>query len=118
MKLAIGLENTKESWELFESFFEKVKCPAYTLDVFVVQEMEEQVKEILALKKKVEAKLEKEGVNGKVIVEAGDPVGRIVKLIKDRDINVFVCHYEHSILGTSFFEGIMRETDIPVLTLR
>lgn len=119
MKFAIAIENTKKSWELFEKFFEKMRfCPRYTLDVFTVEELKEQEKEIKELKRKVEKKLKDEKVKGEFIIEKGDPAARVGKLIEEREIEIFITGYEHSVFSTTFFEEIARETDIPILVLR
>ena len=54
MKFAISLENTENSLLLLNLFFEKFGfCRNYTLDIFTVQEAENQEAEILELKKKI-----------------------------------------------------------------
>jgi len=118
MRFAINLEDTKESLDFFDELFNKISfCPNYTLDIFIIQEMKEQEKEIKKLKEKIQKQLKKQNIKGEIIIDTGEPIARIIKLIDKKNIEVFICQYEHSILGTTFFENLKKEIDIPILTL-
>ena len=119
MKFAIAIENTEKSMELLDMFFEKMKfCPHFTLDVFTVQEAEGQERGIEELKKKVMKKLELKKIKGEFIVGKGDPAFKVSYLIKKRQIDIFVAYYEHTLFRTSFFEKVIKETDVPIIVLR
>lgn len=119
MKFAIALENTKDSISFLDIFFNKFDLyNKYSLDIIVVQEFVEQKEEIESLKKLVLKKLKEKGIKGDFIVEKGEPIARILYQLKELKINMFICHYEHSIFSTSFFEQVMDEIEIPVLTLK
>ena len=119
MKFAIGIEATEKSLELLDKFFAKLSfCPNYTLDIFTVQELEDQDSELKVLENKIKTKLSENKVKGNFTVEKGDPVARIAHLIKEKKIEIYVSAYEHSIFSTTFFEQIVKETEIPILVLR
>lgn len=121
MKFGIALENTKKSIDFFDRFFEKFKCEHnYELEVFVIAEFVEQKREVAELKKLISRKIYDLGGIQKynVLIDHGDPTSMVLDLISKRKIDIFVVAYEHSFLGNNFFEKVIRDIEIPILTIK
>ncbi len=117
-KYGIVLDSTKESLELFEFFLKKINFSSNEkIEVLCVQEFESQEKEIIWFKNQILLILKNNNLRGDFILEKGDFVARIKNLVIARNINILFCKYEHSILGNTFFEKIIKEINIPIMLL-
>jgi hypothetical protein len=118
MKFAIALEDTPNSFDFLKKFLSEFDFyKSFSLDIIFVEEFREQEKELKDFEKKVDKILSKYDIKYNIIVETGDPVARVLNVIKKKKLKVFVCSYEHSLLGTTFFEQIMKEIEIPVIVI-
>lgn len=118
MKFAIALEDTPNSFDFLKKFLSEFDFyKSFSLDIIFVEEFREQEKELKDFEKKVDKILSKYDIKYNIIVETGDPVARVLNVIEKKKLKVFVCSYEHSLLGTTFFEQIMKEIEIPVIVI-
>jgi hypothetical protein len=118
MIFAINVDISKFSDIFLEKTLSKFSfCDNLTFYCFFICESEEQKGEEKEIKKRLSKIFSKYNIKYKLFIETGDILSRTLFLINKVKPNFFIAHYEHSILGNTFFENLIKETNIPLIVL-